>query len=96
MSNWRTTLVAALAGLGLAVDAIQQAFQAGAFTGKTGTNLSIAICIVLIGAFAKDKQVTGGTIINSTNDATVVKASAGTSVVDSVGTVPTPTPPSVS
>jgi hypothetical protein len=62
MKSWKTTLAGILAGSGVAITAVINAFEAGAFTSKTGEQLGIAIAIVALGAFAKDGNVTGGTV----------------------------------
>lgn len=59
MKNWKTTVAGFLAGLPLGIDAIVQANNAGAFTGKTGSQLAAALGFILLGAFAKDHNVTG-------------------------------------
>ena len=61
MKSWKTSLSGLLVGLPVAVDAIIKAYEAGAFTGKTGMQLIAAIGIVLLGLFSKDNNVTGGT-----------------------------------
>lgn len=61
MKSWKTTLAGLLTGLPLAIDALVQAYNAGAFTGKSGLQLLAAIGLVLLGLFAKDRNVTGGT-----------------------------------
>lgn len=61
MKNWKTFVAGLLAGLPTAIDAIVQAYNAGTFTGKSGTQLIAGIGIVLFGVWAKDKNVTGGT-----------------------------------
>ncbi len=62
MKNWKTTLAGLIAGLPVMADALITAYQAGAFTGKTGAQLVLGIGLVLFGALAKDHNVTGGTI----------------------------------
>ena len=59
--SWKTSLAGLLAGLPVAIDALIQAYNAGAFTGKTGTQLLISIGIILIGLLSKDHNVTGTT-----------------------------------
>jgi hypothetical protein len=61
MKNWKTTLAGLTVGLPVAWDAIVQAYNAGAFTGKSGLQLVAAIGIVLLGLVSKDHNVTGGT-----------------------------------
>lgn len=93
-ANWRTTLAGVISGLGVAADAIISAIQAGTFTGKTGTQLVFAIGLVLLGTFAKDKQVTGGSVVNTTNDANVVKASSEVSNTSTISVQSTQPPAS--
>lgn len=61
MKSWKTTVAGLLAGGGLGLDAVLQAFAAGAFTGKTGAQLAAGIGLIFLGAYAKDHDVTGGT-----------------------------------
>lgn len=61
MKSWKTTLAGLVAGLPAAIDALIQAYNSGAFTGKTGTELAFGIGVVLMGLYAKDHNVTGGT-----------------------------------
>jgi hypothetical protein len=65
LTSWKTTLAGLIAGLPIAANAILTAYDAGAFTGKTGLQLVGAIGIVLFGLFAKDHDVTGGTKPNT-------------------------------
>lgn len=60
ITNWKTTLAGLAAGIPVGIDALVQAYNAGAFNGKTGAQLAAAIGIVLIGLFSKDHDVTGG------------------------------------
>lgn len=76
MTNWKTTLAGIITGAGLAAQAIEQASTAGTFNGKTGTQLLIAIGIVLLGICSKDYNVTGGTVVNENNNASVVASIA--------------------
>lgn len=62
MKNWKTTFGGLLAGAGIGFDALMKAYESGAFTGKTGVSLVIAIGLVLLGVYSKDKNVTGGTV----------------------------------
>lgn len=60
--SWKTTVAGLLAGLPIAIEAIITAYNAGTLTGKTGSQLLLAIGLILFGAYAKDKNVTGGTV----------------------------------
>lgn len=59
MKNWRTTL----AGIALAaypiIDAIIQAYTAGYFTDKTGSQLWLGIGFIVLGVLSKDHNVSG-------------------------------------
>ena len=55
MKDLKTTIAGLIGGLPLLADALMQAYSAGTFTGKTGMQLSFAICLVLVAYFAKDK-----------------------------------------
>ena len=61
MKSWKTSLGGLLAGAPIAIDALVKAYSAGAFTGKTGGQLAVAIGLILLGLFSKDSNVTGGT-----------------------------------
>lgn len=61
MKSWKTTLAGLLTGVPVAIDALVQAYNAGTFTGKTGTQLAVAVGLVLLGLYSKDHNVTGGT-----------------------------------
>lgn len=69
MKNWKTTLAGLLAGLPVLGDALYTAYQAGAFTGKTGIQLVTGIGMVLFGVWAKDHNVTGGTVVQNSTPA---------------------------
>jgi len=56
MKNYKTTLAGLIAGLPLLIDALIQAYNAGAFTDKSGNQLLLAIGVVLIGYLASDKN----------------------------------------
>lgn len=90
-TSWRSSLAGILTGLGVAGDAILQAYSAGAFTGKTGFQLIAAIGIIILGLVVKDGKVTGGTIVNQNNDANVVQATNTTSVASGVPASPSDT-----
>lgn len=59
MKSWKTTIAGLLTGLPVALDAIVQAANSGAFTGKTGGQLVVGIGLVVFGAISKDHNVTG-------------------------------------
>jgi len=59
MKNWKTTLAGLLAALPIAYDALLTAYNAGAFTNKTGGQLIVAIAIALFARYAKDHNVSG-------------------------------------
>ena len=65
LTSWKTTLAGILAGLPIGIDAIVQAANGGALVGKTGAQLLLAIGLILIGAYSKDHDVTGGTKPNT-------------------------------
>jgi len=56
MKNLKTTLAGLLTGLPLLIDALIQAYNAGAFTDKSGSQLVLAIGLVTIGWLASDKK----------------------------------------
>lgn len=56
MKNLKTTLAGLLTGLPLLIDALIQAYNAGAFTNKSGSQLLLAIGLVTIGWLASDKK----------------------------------------
>jgi hypothetical protein len=58
MKNLKTTLAGLVAGIPMAVDALMTAYNSGAFTGKSGFQLAVAIAIVLLGYLASDKKKT--------------------------------------
>lgn len=62
MKNWKTTLAGLIPGLLLAAKALIDAYAAGYFNGVSGTQLVVAVALFLIGWYAKDKNVTGGTV----------------------------------
>ena len=55
MKDFKTTLAGLIAGLPLLFDALLQAYSAGAFSEKSGLQLALAIGLVLMAYFAKDK-----------------------------------------
>jgi len=56
MKNWKTTLAGLLASLPIAIDALITAYNAGAFTDKSGGQLLVAIGIALFARFAQDSK----------------------------------------
>lgn len=58
MKNIKTTLAGIVAGLPLLIDALVQAYNAGAFTGKSGIQLFLSIALIVIGWFLKDPKKT--------------------------------------
>lgn len=56
MKNMKTTLAGLAAGIPMAIDAIMEAYKAGAFEGKTGWQLAIAIAIILLGVASADAK----------------------------------------
>jgi hypothetical protein len=59
MKNFKTSLAGLLAGIPFIVDALLEAYNAGAFTGKSGLQLVAAIGVVLLGLYSKDHDVKG-------------------------------------
>jgi len=59
MRNWRTTIAGLIVGLPVAVQAILEAYTAGAFTDKTGLQLFAAIGLIVLARLSKDHNVTG-------------------------------------
>jgi hypothetical protein len=49
MKNLKTTVAGIVAGLSLLIDALVQAYNAGAFTGKSGSQLFLSIGLVFLG-----------------------------------------------
>ena len=62
MKNWKTTLAGLLTGFPVAIDALLTAYNSGTFTGKSGLQLMAGVGLVLLGVYAKDSNVTGGTV----------------------------------
>jgi len=58
MKNIKTTLAGIVAGLPLLIDALIQAYNAGAFTGKSGSQLFLSIALIIIGYVLKDPKKT--------------------------------------
>jgi hypothetical protein len=58
MKNIKTTLAGIVAGLPLLIDALIQAYNAGAFTGKSGSQLFLSIALIIIGYILKDPKKT--------------------------------------
>jgi len=64
MKNYKTTLAGLVPGLLLAGDALLDAYAAGYFDGKTGKQSLISVALFLVRWYAKDKNVTGGSVQN--------------------------------
>ena len=62
MKSWKTTLSGLFVGVPVAIDALMKAYVAGAFNSKSGLQLVCAIGVILLGLYAKDNNVTGGTV----------------------------------
>ena len=58
MKNLKTTVAGIVAGLPLLIDALIQAYNAGAFTGKSGSQLVLSIALIIIGYILKDPKKT--------------------------------------
>jgi len=56
MKNYKTTLAGLIASLPIAIDALITAYNAGAFTDKSGGQLLVAIGIALFARFAQDSK----------------------------------------
>ena len=59
MKNFKTSLAGIIAGVPFIIDALMQAYSAGAFTNKSGLQLLAAIGVVLLGLYSKDHDVKG-------------------------------------
>ena len=59
MKNFKTSLAGLIAGTPFILDALIQAYNAGTFTNKSGTQLLAAIGVVLLGLYSKDHDVKG-------------------------------------
>lgn len=59
MKNWITTIIGFAAGIYPLLTAIQEAFEAGYFTGKTGSSFWLGLGIIVLGFYAKDKKNSG-------------------------------------
>jgi hypothetical protein len=57
MKNWKTTLLGLIAGGGISIDAIIHQGLTGGWK-----QALLGVAVALIGAFAKDNNVTGGTV----------------------------------
>jgi hypothetical protein len=66
MKNIKTTIGGILAGGSVIVNALMEAFSNGTLDGKHGLQLVAGIGIVILGVFSKDKNVTGGSVAQST------------------------------
>ena len=58
MKNIKTTVAGIVAGLPLLIDALIQAYNSGAFTGKSGSQLFLSIALIIIGYVLKDPKKT--------------------------------------
>jgi len=56
LASKSSTLAGLITGLPLLIDALIQAYNAGAFTNKSGSQLLLAIGLVTIGWLASDKK----------------------------------------
>jgi hypothetical protein len=56
MKNYKTTLAGLLASAPIAIDALVTAYNAGAFTDKSGGQLLVAIGIALFARYAQDSS----------------------------------------
>lgn len=71
MKNYKTTIVGVVGAIWLA---LQPLITNGAFNiSKDWKNLVGAAIVASMGFLVKDFNVTGGTVVNSPNDASVVK-----------------------
>jgi len=59
MKNFKTSIAGIIAGVPFIIDALMQAYSAGAFTNKSGLQLLAAIGVVLLGLYSKDHDVKG-------------------------------------
>tara|TARA_R110000782_G_scaffold191888_1_gene281695 strand:+ start:54 stop:236 length:183 start_codon:yes stop_codon:yes gene_type:complete len=57
MKDLKTTIAGLIAGVPMLIDALLQAYNAGAFNEKSGVQLALAVGLVLLAYFAKDKTV---------------------------------------
>jgi MFS family permease len=62
MRNWRTTIAGFVLSVYPIVDAVMQAYTAGYFTDKTGSQLWMGIGFIVLGVLAKDHNVSGAKI----------------------------------
>lgn len=62
MKNWKTTAIGIISGIGLACNAVVDAYNAGTFDSNNTVQLVLALAFVLLGVNAKDNNVTGGNI----------------------------------
>lgn len=59
MKSWKTTLAGLVTGLFPIIDAVDKAYTAGSFSGKSGSELLMGIGLVVFGALSKDHNVSG-------------------------------------
>ncbi len=65
MKSWKTTLAGLIGGIPTLIISVLQAIKDGQITDTSGKGLAIGVAMILIGAFAKDHNVTGGTVVQS-------------------------------
>jgi len=68
MRNWRTTIAGFVLSAYPIIDAIMQAYTAGYFTDKTGSQLWMGIGFIVLGVLAKDHNVTGSSVKRLVDD----------------------------
>jgi hypothetical protein len=59
MKSWKTTVTGLIVFLPVAMDAILEAYNSGAFTSKSGLQLFVAVGAIVLARLAKDYDVTG-------------------------------------
>lgn len=62
MKDLKTSVGGLLIGLPIAIDALNTAYQAGAFTGKSVIQTVIAVTVILLGLWAKDRTKVAPTV----------------------------------
>lgn len=58
LKNFKTTLVGFLMGIYPLITSIQEAYQAGYFTDKTGAQFWVGLGLIVLGYYSKDKSDT--------------------------------------